>query len=154
TGVATNVAIQGNGLFVVGDASHRSYTRAGNFSLNSSGQLITPDGMQVQGYTQFDNAGNLITTGGLDNLVIPPGLLRPPTATTSMQTVTNLDAAAPVGSTFSAAVQVFDSLGVSHIVTINYQKTAAGAWSYNMTVPGADVTGGTPGTPTTIASGT
>jgi len=154
TGVATNVAIQGNGLFVVGDTNNRSYTRAGNFSLNSSGQLITADGLPVQGYTQFDASGNLITTGGLSSLVVPPGLLRPPVATSNVTTVTNLDAGAASGSTFSAAVQIYDSLGVAHTATVNYTKTGAGAWSYSITVPGQDVTGGTAGTPKQIASGT
>ena len=35
TGIATNVAIQGNGFFVVGDSAHRAYTRAGNFSFDA-----------------------------------------------------------------------------------------------------------------------
>ena len=50
---STNVAIQGNGFFVVKDANATSnaYTRAGNFSFNSSGELVTPDGYYVQGYT-------------------------------------------------------------------------------------------------------
>src|SRR5678815_692290 len=47
---ATNVAIQGNGFFVVRGDNGLSYTRAGNFSLNSDGALVTPDGMKVQGY--------------------------------------------------------------------------------------------------------
>ncbi len=88
TGIATNVAIQGNGLFIVGNSDDPSYTRAGNFSLNSSGELITPDGLPVQGYTQVDpTTGGIITTGGLSNLVVPPGLLRAPTPTTSFSTV-------------------------------------------------------------------
>jgi flagellar hook protein FlgE len=154
TGVATNVAIQGNGLFVVGDPNNRAYTRAGNFSLNSSGQLITADGKPVQGYTTFDSTGNLITTGTLGSLVVPPGLLRAPVPTTELTAVTNLNADAAVGDTFSAGVQTFDSLGVSHVVSINYTKTSASAWSYTATVPGEDVAGGTPGTPTQLAAGT
>jgi flagellar hook protein FlgE len=155
TGVATNVAIQGNGFFVVGNGNDQSFTRAGNFSLNAQGQLITADGLTVQGYTQVDPAsGQIITTGALSDLVVPPGLLRAPAATTSFQTATNLDASAPVGATFASSVQIFDKLGVSHVVTINYTKTAAGTWGYNMTVPGSDVTGGTAGVPSSIATGT
>jgi len=154
TGVATNVAIQGNGLFVVGNANDRAYTRAGNFSLNNLGQMITPDGQQLQGYTQLDSSGNVITTGPLSSIVVPPGLLRAPVATTSVTTATNLNADAKVGDTFSAAVQVFDSLGVSHALSVNYVKTGPGAWSYKITVPGEDVTGGTAGTPSQLATGT
>ena len=154
TGVATNVAIQGNGLFVVGNANDRAYTRAGNFSLNNLGQMITPDGQQVQGYTQLDSSGNVITTGPLSSIVVPPGLLRPPVATTLVATATNLNADAKVGDTFSASVQIFDSLGVSHALSVNYVKTGPGAWSYKITVPGEDVTGGTAGTPSQVAAGT
>jgi flagellar hook protein FlgE len=154
TGIATNVAIQGNGLFVVGGPSNRAYTRAGNFSLDAAGQLTTTDGKAVQGYTTFDASGNLITTGALSGMVVPPGLLRSPVATTELTTVTNLDAGAKVGDTFSTGVQIFDSLGVSHVVSISYLKTGPGAWSYKMTVPGEDVTGGTTGVPSQIGTGT
>jgi flagellar hook protein FlgE len=155
TGVATNVAIQGNGFFVVGSGNDQSFSRAGNFSLNAQGQLITADGLPVQGYTQVDPAtGSIITTGALSDLVVPPGLLRAPAATTSFQTATNLDASQPVGGTFASSVQIFDKLGVSHVATINYTKTAAGTWGYNVTVPGEDLTGGTPGVPSSIAVGT
>ncbi|MEZ5316920.1 MAG: flagellar hook protein FlgE [Vicinamibacterales bacterium] len=154
TGVATNVAIQGQGLFLVGDSTSRAYTRAGNFSFDANGVLITADGQPVQGYTQTDPVTGLIdTTTQPTDIVIPPGVLRTPTATTVFGTRTNLDASAAVGATFSASAEIFDALGDSHIVTINYTKTAANAWSYSMTVPGEDVSGGTPGTPTVINSG-
>jgi flagellar hook protein FlgE len=154
TGIATNVAIQGTGLFVVGPVNDRSYTRAGNFSLNSEGQLVTPDGKPLQGYTTLDATGALVTTGQLTNLVVPPGLLRPPTATSSFSAVTNLDAGTPVGGTFSAAVQVFDALGVSHVLGANFTNTGAGGWNYSLTALGQDVAGGTPGTPAVLATGT
>ena len=51
---ATNVAIQGNGFFVVRGEDGNAYTRAGNFSFNADGELVTPDGWRVQGYTQVD----------------------------------------------------------------------------------------------------
>ena len=47
TGVMTDVAIQGNGFFVVRGVDGLSYTRAGNFSLDSEGKLVTPDGFTV-----------------------------------------------------------------------------------------------------------
>ena len=54
SGEATNVAIQGNGFFVVKGDSGIAYTRAGNFSFNANGELVTPDGFKVQGYSQID----------------------------------------------------------------------------------------------------
>ncbi len=49
TGNPLDVAIQGQGLFeVLRPNGQLAYTRAGNFSLDSQGQLVTPDGYVVQ----------------------------------------------------------------------------------------------------------
>jgi flagellar hook protein FlgE len=155
TGIATHAAIQGSGFFIVGDAANRVYTRAGNFGFDATGTLVTADGQPVQGYTAVDPVtGNVIATGQPGNIVVPPGVLRAPVATTTFGTMTNLDASAAVGDSFSASVQVYDSLGEAHVVTVTYTKTGVGAWSYDVTVPGDDVVGGTPGTPFSLASGT
>jgi flagellar hook protein FlgE len=155
TGIATNVAIQGNGFFVIGTPSDRSYTRAGDFSFDPNGRLVTPDGKPVQGYTSIDPAtGAVITTGQPGDVIIPPGVLRPPTATTLFTTTTNLDSGAAVGATFTSSIQIYDALGEPHVATITYTKTGAGAWDYAMTVPGEEVAGGVAGTPFQIANGT
>jgi len=62
-------------------------------------------------------------------------------ATTSMRTQSNLDASAAVGATHTAAVQIYDTLGESHVATITYTKTGANAWSYEVTVPATEATG-------------
>src|SRR5271156_5682471 len=54
TGVASNLALQGNGFFVVQNGSGTDYTRAGDFTVNSSGQLCTPSGELVMGYPAVD----------------------------------------------------------------------------------------------------
>jgi len=151
TGVATNVAIQGNGFFVVGNGNDQSYTRAGNFSFDANGMLTTADGVPVQGYTSIDPvSGSVITGGALTSIVVPPGTLLAPIATTQFQTVTNLNATAAAGDTFTSSVQMVDSLGTNHIATITYTNTGAGTWNYDITVPGEEVTGGTAGTPSSI----
>jgi flagellar hook protein FlgE len=152
---ATNVAIQGNGFFVVRGSGGNSYTRAGNFTFNSDGKLVTPDGQFVQGYTQVNaTTGAIITTGQPGDITVPPGVLRAPQATSSFRTQSNLSSAAVAGDTFTAAVQVYDSLGAPHVATITYTKqAAAGTWNYAVTVPGADITGGTTGTPFSVATG-
>src|SRR5688572_15938317 len=112
---ATNVAIQGSGFFVVRGNGGNSYTRAGNFSFDKSGKLMSTDGQYVQGYTQVNAAtGAIVTTGQPGDITVPPGVLRPPVATTRMFTQTNLDANAAVGATHTAAVQIYDSLGKPH----------------------------------------
>jgi flagellar hook protein FlgE len=155
TGISTNVSIQGKGFFLIGDPTSRAYTRAGNFSFDANGQLNTPDGKPVQGWTAIDPLTNLIdTTGQPGNIVIPGATLRPPVATTMFTTSTNLDANAAVGATFTSSVPVYDALGVMHVANITFTKTTNTTWDYSVTVPGAEVTGGTPGTPFQVATGT
>ena len=149
---ATNVAIQGNGFFVVSGSSGVSYTRAGNFSLDSQGALVTPDGYRVQGYTQTDPVtGAIITTSQPSDIVVPPGVLRAPVATNVFNTTTNLDVTATVGTTFNAPVQIFDAVGAPHVMTVSYTRTAAG-WDFDITVPGAEVAPPS-ATPFSLASG-
>ena len=151
---ATNVAIQGGGFFVVRGNDGNAYTRAGNFSFDSNGTLVSPDGYKVQGWTATNAAGQIVSTGTPGDVTVPPGVLRAPQATSQLYTRTNLDANAATGSTFTTSVQIYDALGKSHLSTITYTKTGAGAWSFATTVDGADVTGGTAGTPFTLAAGT
>jgi flagellar hook protein FlgE len=153
--VATNVAIQGSGFFVLDGALGRSYSRAGNFSFNSAGELVSPDGQFVQGYTATDPVtGAVLTTGQPTNITVPPGVLRQPVATTQFRAISNLNAGAAVGATFTAAVQIYDALGAAHVTNMTYAKTAAGAWTYDLSVDGGDVAGGVAGTPTSLGSGT
>jgi flagellar hook protein FlgE len=153
TNGAFDAAIQGDGFFIVRDGSGVvNYTRAGNFEVDANGNLVTQTGQHVQGWVA--NNGVLDTNTAISNIVIPSGALRQPTATTTMSVNMNLDAAAAVGSpqgSFSTAVQVVDSLGTTHILTLNFTKTAANTWSYAATIPGEDVTGGTAGTPFAIS---
>jgi len=152
---ATNAAIQGNGFFVVMTPTGPAYTRDGSFSLNADGELVTADDMPVQGWTAVDPATGKISTQGVPtNIVVPPGVLRAPVATTSFQTLCNLDANAAVGESYTTGVQIFDALGTSHVLGITYTNTAPGAWSYRVDVDGGDVTGGTEGTPFQLAQGT
>lgn len=152
---STNCAIQGNGFFIVRGDDGLSYTRAGNFSFNKDGYLVTSDGLKVEGYTQTDpTTGEILTSGTVSDIVVPTGVLRAPTPTTTFSALTNLNAGTATSGTFTTSVEMYDALGKSHVMTITYTKTGTGAWGYKLTVPGADVTGGTAGTPYTMATGT
>jgi flagellar hook protein FlgE len=82
-------------------------------------------------------------------------VLHPPVATTQYGAITNLDADAAVGSTVTSSVQIYDSLGTAHVMTTTYTKTAADTWTYEITVPGAEVTPAPAGgAPAVVAGGT
>jgi flagellar hook protein FlgE len=151
TGVPSDVAITGDGLFVTEDANgNMEFTRAGNFTVNTQGELVTQNGQTVMGYGAVD--GVVAPGQGLVALQVGPGQTSPAAATSTMQQQTNLDASAAVGDTYSTPLTVYDSLGNSHVLTFNYTKTATNTWTYQITLPAAD-TGGT-GNPTVVNSGT
>ncbi|HEX3351519.1 MAG: flagellar hook protein FlgE [Terriglobales bacterium] len=149
TGVPSDVAITGNGLFVTEKNGVSQYTRAGNFTVDSQGQLTTQDGQLVMGYPAVN--GVISPSQTLAPLMINQGQLIPGAPTTALQTQTNLDASSAVGTSFSTPVTVFDSLGTSHVLTYQFTKTGSNAWGYQLTLPAAD-TGGT-GAPTVVATG-
>ncbi len=60
TGAATDLMIQGDGMFVLGSGTERTYTRAGAFTWDEGGNLVAPSGKKVQGYAPGDAGGNLI----------------------------------------------------------------------------------------------
>jgi flagellar hook protein FlgE len=150
TGVASNMALQGNGFFVVQGDSGQQYTRNGDFTVNSQGQLATESGQLVLGYPAVN--GVVQTGAALAPISVNQANIIPGVATTDFQITTNLDATAAVGTTYSSPITVYDSLGEPHDLTVNYTNTAPNAWSYNITLPAAD-TGGT-GAPTVVTSGT
>ncbi len=147
-----DVAIQGDGFLVVRDPNTNSvlYTRGGNLQVNKDGQLVTATGFRLQGWNEVN--GVLDTTQPATDVMVPVGSLRSPIATTSLSFDLNLDASATAGppaTTFSTSIEVYDSLGGSHVVSVAFQKTAnAGEWSYSLSFPDSDLAT-PPGTPVT-----
>jgi flagellar hook protein FlgE len=90
TGVPTDVAIQGNGLFVLNQDGTQTFTRAGNFTLNSSGYLVDSNGNEVMGYPAVN--GTIGSSQSLAPIIISSGQSYPPNATTNIQLDMNLDA--------------------------------------------------------------
>jgi flagellar hook protein FlgE len=150
TGVSTDVAIQGNGFFVVEKNGVRSYTRAGNFEVGTDNLLKTAGGQYVLGYPAVNGAVN--TSQGLGTLALGAGTVSPATVTANVSLTSNLDATAAVGSSYSTQATIYDSLGGSHNITFTYTKSATNTWTYGATIPAADITGAT--ARVSVASGT
>ena len=155
TGGNYDAAIKGNGFFVVQDPSGNSlYTRAGNFNLDANGNLTTATGQFVQGWTAQNGVVN--TSGATGTITIPSNALQTPSATQNFALTINLNAAGVVGQSsgsFSTPIQVVDSLGVEHTLTVNFTEQSPGTWAYEVDIPGADLASGTPGTPSPVANG-
>jgi flagellar hook protein FlgE len=138
TGVKTDVALQGNGFFVVSNDTSQLLTRAGHFTTDSSGNLMTPNGMNVMGYPAANGVVN--TAAPLAPINIPIGQVLAPQSTTSFGMTANLDGTG-ANANFPATVDVYDSLGQIHTATVTYTQTGVNAWNYSIALPAAD-TGG------------
>lgn len=160
----TDLALSGDGFFMVNGNVNGSngnfFTRAGQFHIDSGGDLVNPNGYQLQGYTA--NADG--TMGSTVGALTVAGGTVPANATTVGDISANLDAGEatmtwdptdPDGtSNFSTGMTVYDSLGESHEVTVYFAKNASNSWEWHAMADGGDITGGTAGTPFEGASGT
>lgn len=136
TGVDTDVALQGDGFFVVSDGANQYLTRAGDFSTDQAGNLITSSGLNVMGYPAANGVVN--TNAPLAPVKIPKTGVEPPQATSSfgMSAILNASAVAndPSG-VLTAKVPVYDSLGKEYQAQVTYTKTAQNTWAYSINLP-------------------
>jgi len=157
TGVSTDVALTGDGFFVVNgnlnEIAGNFYTRAGQFTVRNDGVLVNPQGLAVQGYKPR-NDGTFESS--LGSIKISLAQLQP-RATSKIGITANLDAAATppaqpwdpqlpgATSNLSTSITVYDSLGKSHNVDLYFTKTGPGAWDAHAVCKGDDVAGGIAG---------
>jgi flagellar hook protein FlgE len=130
TGKVTDMAILGEGFFVLADGMQRYYSRDGGFDISLDGSLVSPtSGLTVQGW-QADAFGKIDTTGPIGNIVVPVGQRTTATATKTAAVRGNLDASADIGTKVNTTLTMYDSLGVRHSIGLTLEKTAANAWSW------------------------
>jgi flagellar hook protein FlgE len=146
-----DLAISGNGFFVMNDNGALSYTRAGAFQVNNAGYVVNAKGERLQVYPPLANGG--FNTGGLSDLSLTTGVSAP-NATANVDVVANLpaSASAPTNATFDPADQtsynnttsltIYDSLGAAHTASLYFIKGAtANNWSTRLYVDGTAVGG-------------
>lgn len=132
TGRTTDLAIQGDGFFVVANNGTQMYTRAGSFMLDAAGNLATTDGGLVQGW-QANQAGAVDTNGQIGPVQIRVGDLLPPNQTSVVNFGGNLSADAAVGAVQTLTVTAYDSQGTGIPLNLTFTKTAADAWTATAT---------------------
>jgi flagellar hook protein FlgE len=148
---ALDLAISGNGFFTVNSPNGPEYTRNGQFSEDSNGNVVTDTGQFLQVYPPLATGG--FNTGALSNLNLNTAQSAP-VATTTGNVILNLPSNATVPTqapfdptnsatyTQSTSTTVYDSLGNSYPATFYFSQTATpGLWNVNMTVNGTQVGG-------------
>lgn len=157
TGRSLDAAIDGQGFFVLKEGNAQVFTRAGNFKLQQDGSITNTTGLEVQGFPVTPDgtiAGALtdITLAGIssqakatetatlkgnlqaDSSLVNGGVFSPTTRQSAFDS-----------SNYTTSLQVYDSIGQQHDVTVFFTKTAtAGTWTVNMGVDAGE-TGGTAG---------
>lgn len=146
TGLATDVAIQGDSFFVVRKGNQSFYTRAGNFQADALGQLVSPaNGFIVQG-RMYDNG---ILQDGIQDIRLPFGQKVSAKPTTETTLAGNLNASAPIfqgdfqdpldralpineKAWTETQIAVFDSQGTKHDIKIQMWKTSANEWDWQI----------------------
>ena len=151
---ALDLAIGGEGFFVLSDSGARTYTRAGAFGVDNQGYVVNAQGARLQAYP-FAGSG-LFNTGTPTDLQLTTGA-NPPSATTRATFGINLPANAPVPvnpvfdpsdpSSFNhtTSVTIYDSLGAAHTATVYFIKDAApNVWNTEVQINGTAVGGASP----------
>jgi len=104
TGNRTDLAVQGDGFFVVGDGQQRYYTRSGNFQLDADGSLLAAGGRYHVLGRLADKNGVLISSSSVEPMTLPFGEKDPARATTEVEYFCNLDANASKVRSYTASI--------------------------------------------------
>ncbi|MDR3301285.1 MAG: flagellar hook protein FlgE, partial [Spirochaetaceae bacterium] len=148
TGNITDLAIVGQGFFVLGEGRNKVFTRAGDFSLDSAGLFVNPsNGMKVQGWMAENIGGQAIleTSRDTGDITIPIGGKDPARQTSRVDFACNLDkrtppiaegadAAAVRQGTWNTSIEIYDSFGELHYLQAQFTRVPDTANSWTVTV--------------------
>ena len=148
TGVSTDVAIQGNGFFILKNGDESFYTRNGAFGIDKDGTLVNPaNGMRVQGWmAQEVNGESIVTTAATPtDLIIPVGSKDPAKATENVKFACNLNKNTPEilegasasdiqKGTWNTEQEIFDSFGNKHLLSVSFRRVVGNPNQWEATV--------------------
>jgi flagellar hook protein FlgE len=161
TSSATDLAIDGDGFFIVSQDGVTHYTRAGQFFMNEEGRLVNQRGYALQGWT-LDPNGNI--NSGLVDINLST-ISSAPQPTSDIQIHVNLDVNETVianpwdvntpadTSNYSTPITVYDALGNSHLVSVYFRKLNNTTWDWHAVLDQGELEGGTAGVNQEVASG-
>jgi flagellar hook protein FlgE len=136
TGVMSDLAIIGEGFFIMKTGEINLYTRNGAFGLDEQGTLVNPaNGMRVQGWQAqiVDNVPTINTSSSVGDLVIPIGAKDPAAATTAVKMACNLNKMTPeieqgaspgaiIDGRWTATVDIRDAFGGIHTLRLDFER--------------------------------
>ncbi len=146
---ATDLAITGDGFFVLDGIDGQSYSRSGAFHFDKDGNLINVDGYKVQGF-QADENGKV--TSKMGSIAVNRTVVDAK-KTGKVDLFMNLDVRADKAKQFdpnrpeqschfATGVTVYDSTGAAHVVTLFFNKTDDNVWTWRAMAKGEEVVGG------------
>ncbi len=133
-----DLAIQGNGYFMVSNGDSTFYTRDGAFDLDANGDLVQrATGQRVMGWTA-DSNGVIDSTKPLDassGINVPVGQLSAVQVTSNITMAGNLKGNAPSTDSWTTTVRIYDALGSPHDITLKFDNrqddTTTGGFTYD-----------------------
>ena len=152
TGNQTDVAISGDGFFVVADGDKNYYTRAGNFGIDKDGTFVNPgNGLKVQGWMAVtDVTGEKVvrSSGSVEDLIIPVYGKVDARETSNVRYKCNLDARSGIvppganermraSAAITTNIDVYDNLGDSHRLTMSFWKNGFNQWTASAAISGS-----------------
>jgi flagellar hook protein FlgE len=149
TGNALDLAVNGEGFFVLSDQGSEVYSRAGAFSVDRDGYVVNVSGQRLQAYPALDTQGTSFSTASLGDLQLSASST-PPNPSASAQLSLNLDSSSaqlgpgtidatdPTTFNYSTSVTLYDSLGQSHTGGLFFRDvdTATRSWDVSLMMDG------------------
>ncbi|WP_439593546.1 flagellar hook protein FlgE [Microbacterium sp.] len=134
TGRGGDLMISGDGFFAVRSGGETLYTRAGGFSFDATGKMVTADGAVVQGWAAQNG---VVSTGQAPgDIVLPIDVVSPARATTTAGVTGNVPSSAATGTSLIRDVTVYDAQGAASTLSLTFTRTATG-WDVTEPVSGA-----------------
>ncbi len=157
----TDLAISGDGYFAVKGSDGQTFTRDGSFHFDREGNLVTNDNQRVQGF-MTDEQGRIVNKTG--DIKFPRALI-PAKPTSEVKVELNLDSRVETTKKFDAkdpyytshystGLEIYDSQGNKHLMTVFFNKTEDRNWEWRGMVDGKEISGGEEGKLSQVVKGT
>jgi flagellar hook protein FlgE len=158
TGLNLDLAIQGDGFFILERGEELFYTRSGAFGLDKNGTVLNPaNGMRVKGWqaVKTGTTYTINTSGDLEDIIVPIGGKDPARATENIRYKSNLNSETPLlpigreptieerlNAVVTTNIDAYDSTGAVHRMTLDFTRVIGepNTWLVSASMEGAEVT--------------